>query len=446
MSSIYVISKRKARILFFLSLTLVGLSGAAQATTTDFTEAVKMYDNQDYEQAYAVFSKLVEQDYSSIDYSFYLAQTAAKLHKNQQAITAYERILILQPNHTRAKLELGKLYYEQGDLVLSQHYFNDARNDNIPDTVRTNIDKYLDQIAKKSSKSKLSGAVILGVGHDDNINVSPEASSWFVPIFGQEFTNVTDPVESLYTHQVGILNHYYDATSTYGFGIKNSVMVYNKSIPGESEYNIFYLRYKPSLIFKYDQDTVETALLYDTMQYGGDAYLETFGFEPKISHSIDSTSLISAHLKLMFKNYLRSTDQARDARYNEVGIDYYKKLNAATTWLNSAVLAQERQDKTSSLDVSNDAIYAKTGLSYKYSATLQAGAEIQYNQKNYLDNNLFFLNKRQDSTIRAAINISKNLNKDLAIQLRAEHIDNSSNQKAYSYNKNVFLVNLINRF
>lgn len=385
--------KNKPLNIFLLSLALFSFCTSVQASTTEFTNAVKLYENKDFKQAYVAFSKLVEQDYSSIENSFYFAQTAAKLHKNQQAITAYERILILQPNHTRAKLELAKLYYEQGDFFLSKQYFNDAKKDNIPDTVRINIDKYLDRIAKKTSKSKLSGTVIFGVGHDDNINVTPQASSWFVPVFSQDFANTSDPIESLYTQQVGLLNHYYDATSTYGFGIKNSLMLYNKSIPGESEYNIFYLRYKPSLIFKHDQYTIETALKYDTMQYGGDAYIETFGFEPKVSRSIDSSSLVSAHLKLMFKNYLKSTDQQRDARYNEAGLDYYKKLNATTTWLNSIDLAQERQDKKSSLDVSNDAIYARIGINHHYSPTLKVGAGIQYNQKNYLDNNLYFLSK-----------------------------------------------------
>ncbi|GAB6068926.1 hypothetical protein JCM30760_00230 [Thiomicrorhabdus hydrogeniphila] len=442
----FLLSKQNKLTFFFIAIVSISFSNKTMASAGNFEKAVNLYNNHNYESAYKLFLVLVEQDYSSVDYSFYLAQTAAKLHKDQEAITAYERILILQPNNTRAKLELGKIYYDQAEFTLAKTYFDDAKNDEVPDTVRKNINLFLDQIENKTQKSKLSGSIILGVGHDNNINVSPEASSWFVPVFGQNFNSASDPVANLYTEQAALVTHIYNARSKYGFDIKNNLLFYNKSIPGESEYNILFLRYQPSLIFTKENYTVETALQYDTMRYGGDAYLETYGFVPKISHVIDSTSLVSAHLKLLFKNYLRSSDQQRDASYNELGFKYFKKITTNTTWLNSVDLAQERQDKKTTLDVSNNSWSVKTGFYHLFSSSIQLGTELQYSQKNHIDKNLFFLNKREDSTLTGSIFLSKNINKDIAVQLRVEHINNNSNQEAYTYNKNVFLVNLINRF
>jgi len=446
MPLVSLLSKKHTLTLIVICLISIGFTNCVYASTANFKKAVTLYNNHHYEQAYTLFSALVEQDYSSIEYSFYLAQAATKIHKNQAAITAYERILILQPNHTRAKLELGKIYYDQGDYILAKQYFTDAKKDEVPKNVKANINQYLDQIEHKTQKSKLTGSVILGMGHDDNINISPEASSWFVPIFGQNFNNTSDPVASLYTEQTAMLTHLYNGNVKYGFDIKNNLMLYNRSIPGESAYNIFYLRYQPSLVFTKKQYAMEATLQYDTMRYGGDAYLESYGFVPKISHVINATSVVSAQIKLLVKNYLRRRDQQRDARYNEVNANYIQKLTQNTTWLNSIHLAQERQDQKSLLDVSNDSWNIKTSIYHQISPSLQVNSELQYSQKNYLDNNVYFLNKRLDSTLNAAIGLTKTVNKDMAIQLRAEHTETHSNQQAYTYSKNVLLVNLVRRF
>ncbi|GAB6068929.1 hypothetical protein JCM30760_00260 [Thiomicrorhabdus hydrogeniphila] len=401
---------------------------------------------QSYTQAYKAFSKLVENDYASIDYSFYLARTATILNKPDEAITAYERILILKPDHTKSKIELGKLYFNQGDFTQAETYFHAAQADTVTEAVSNDINTYLAKIESTKKKSSLDGTLIFGIGYDSNVNVSPEASSWFVPSNNQNFNNASNQVENVYNQQVGIVNHYYDATSKYGFVIKNSLLGLNKSIPGESDYNIQYLRYKPALIFKYKAYKIETALQYDTMRYGGDAYLETYGFAPKISRELSPSSLISVQAKLFVKNYLQQTDQALDAQYSELGLNYYKQFTPTTTWHAGVDIMQERADKNGTLDVSNNMALLTAGLIHQYSASVRLGAQLQYSNKNYLDNNPFFLSKREDNYLRASVDISKDLNKDLSLQLRTSYVDNKSNQDAYSYNKNVFLLNLIKRF
>lgn len=416
------------------------------ADSSQFTAAVKLYEEQSYQEAYRVFSVLVDQDYSSIDYSFYLAQVATKLNKHKEAITAYERILILQPDHTRSKLELGKLYYQLQEYTLSESYFNSAQNDRIPETVRLNISRYLAKIEKQSQRGSLNGALIFGLGYDTNVNSAPYASSWFVPVFGADFTNTTETVENAYHQEMALLNHYYDSTNKYGFGVKNTLLAYNKSIPGESDYNILYLRYKPSLVFSIQDYKIDAAIQLDTMRYGGKAYLETYGLAPSITHQINPSSQLSAHLKLFKKNYLKSDDQGRDANYIEAGAAYHKLLNTRTAWHIATTLIQERKESGDLTDVSNDAFALKTGFNYQYSTDIRIGGEIAALQKNYLDDSLFFLKKRQDNNIKFALDVSKILDKDLSLQARAERIQNSSNQAAYEYTKNVFLVNIIKHF
>ena len=430
---------------FIPLILLMTASFSSYATKVDYQSALSLYKNQSYSEAYNAFLKLVESDYSSIDYNFYFARTASLLNKTGEAISAYERILIINPSHTRTKLELGKLYFEQGDMTQAKIYFNSAKSEALPEAVQNNINRYMVKIDQKTKQSFLTGALIFGAGYDTNINVAPDASSWFVPGYG-DFNNTSDNLKSLYNQQVGIINHYYNASSQLGFNVKNSLLAFNKSVPGESEYNIQYLRYQPALIFNYETHKIETGLHFDTMRYGGDAYIESYGFKPILSHQLNASSLIRVQAKLLVKNYLQSKNQERDARYNELGLTYSKQLNSQTIWHATMELAQERQEKSSLLDVSNNMLLIKSGVSYKYSPSLRMSGELQYSKKHYLDNNPYFLTKREDDYLKATLDVSKKVTKDLGIQFTAEHTVNESNQNAYSYNKNVLLINMIKEF
>ena len=416
------------------------------ANSIQFTTAVKLFDKQSYQEAYEAFSGLVEQNYSSINYSFYLAQSAAKLNKKQEAIVAYERILILKPNHTRSKLELGKIFYELNSPAMAKHYFESAQKDNPPKTVLVNIDKYLLKISPKKSISNLTGTAILGLGFDTNIGSSPENSSWYVPTFNATFNNANNKIEHAYHQETLIINHFYNSSQKYGFAINNNFLAYNKSIPSESDYNILYLRDQPALIFNIDNLKLNAALQFSSMQYGGEAYLETYGLAPSATFNLSSNALFVGQLKLLKKNYLKTIDQSRDANYLEATIDYKKRLNHRTLWSLNGGLLKEQAESDSNLDIDFNGLFVGSSFKFQYTGSLSLLAGINLVQKNYDDKNRFFLKTRQDNYLKTSVGINQQLTKNLSFQAKLEHIQNHSNLTPYEYEKNVYLINLINRF
>ena len=69
------------------SALLFGFSSHAYANSNEFESALALLKKQSYTQAYNAFSKLVAEDYSAIDSSFYLARAATILNKTDEEVT-----------------------------------------------------------------------------------------------------------------------------------------------------------------------------------------------------------------------------------------------------------------------------------------------------------------------------------------------------------------------
>ncbi len=417
-----------------------------KANETDYKQALKLFNDKQYESAYQAFTKLVESDYGSVKYNFHLARSATLSNRLDEAIIVYERILILSPNNTRSKLELGKLHFQQASYTLSESYFKSALQDNVPLQVEENIQLFLAKIKKTQNKSSLTGVVIVGIGHDSNVNSAPSADSWYMPVFGLEFDNSTNQVENGFHQETAVINHYYDATDEYGFGIKNNLLAYSKSLPGESDYNIIFTRYTPSLVFAFGDYQLETALEYNYMHYGADAYLESYGIAPKVAYKSQVNGNITGQLKALKKHYLQASDQERDAWYTELNIQYQKLVGSKFSYSFNTILQKERKDSGDRYDVDYDSISLQLVVNYDLPQGWRLGGSAGIKDTTYIDDNLLFLNPRHDSKRNLALSATKRIDKSLSAQISVSHTLNESNQEPYAYDKDVVTLNLIKRF
>ncbi len=435
------------KILSVLLLT-TGLlfSQQLKANETDYKQALKLFNDKQYESAYQAFTKLVESDYSSVKYNFHLARSATLSNRFDEAIIVYERILILSPNNTRSKLELGKLHFEQASYTLSESYFKSALQDNVPLQVEENIQLFLAKIKKTQNKSSLTGVLIVGIGHDSNVNSAPYADSWYMPVFGVNFDNSTNQIESNFHQETAVINHYYDATDEYGFGIKNNLLLYSKSLPGESDYNILFTRYTPSLVFAFGDYKLETALEYNYMHYGSDPYLESYGIAPKIAYNSQVNGNTSAQVKVLKKHYLQAADQERDALYTELNIQYQKLVGSKFSYSVNTILQKERKESGARYDVDHDSISLQITASYELPQGWSLGGSVGIKETTYVDDNPLFLGHRQDNNRKLALSATKRIDKSLSAQISLSRTLNESNQEPYAYDKDVAMLNLIKRF
>lgn len=96
------------------------------------------------------------------------------------AVFAFQRALAVDPNFAGARLELGRSYFDMGQMQRAQREFTLLQNQSPPDSVSEVIEKYLAAIESRnlSNRQGWRGFLQFGVGDDSNVNNATSADSF----------------------------------------------------------------------------------------------------------------------------------------------------------------------------------------------------------------------------------------------------------------------------
>jgi hypothetical protein len=123
-------------------------------------------------------------DPGNLDVLFKFATIATQTGDLEGAISALERMLLVNPDLPRVRLELGVLYFRLGSYEVSRTYLESAlKSKALPPDVRAKAEQYLADVESKSKPSSLGGEVFLGFRYQSNANLGPATSR--VLLFGQ---------------------------------------------------------------------------------------------------------------------------------------------------------------------------------------------------------------------------------------------------------------------
>ncbi len=113
-----------------LPFVLIALLGACLATpalavkmitndatpTAEFEEAIDLIDEERYEAAIALLEKVAEAEPNSADVWSLLGFSYRSIGNTQRGFAAYNKALLINPDHIGANEYLGQLYLQVGDL------------------------------------------------------------------------------------------------------------------------------------------------------------------------------------------------------------------------------------------------------------------------------------------------------------------------------------------
>jgi Tetratricopeptide repeat len=153
----------------------------AQSQTPGATPAAA---TGDVERQYdAAFQEMLAQP-ANLDVLFKFASIASQTGDLEGAVSALERMLLVNPDLPRVRLELGVLYYRLGSYEVARTYFESAlKSPNLPTEVRTRAEKFMADVANKEQPSHFSGDLFLGWRYQSNANLGPATNN--ILLFGQ---------------------------------------------------------------------------------------------------------------------------------------------------------------------------------------------------------------------------------------------------------------------
>jgi tetratricopeptide (TPR) repeat protein len=130
-----------------------------------------------YDDAFAAMMA----DPQNLDKTFAFADVAARKGDLEGAISALERMLFVNPDLPRVKLELGVLYYRLGSYETARAYLQGALEANPPAPVRARAESFLSEIDRRSSVHQITGSLYAGFRGQSNANAAPSGTGVITP-------------------------------------------------------------------------------------------------------------------------------------------------------------------------------------------------------------------------------------------------------------------------
>lgn len=124
---------------------------------------------------------------ADLDLTFRFAELAIVAEDLEGAVSAFERLLIFNPDLPRIRYELGLLYMRLGSYQIAKGYFEDvARSQDVPAEVRAATQANLAEIDKRLSATTFGFSVQTGLSWQSNANAANSAGT--VKLFGLDAT------------------------------------------------------------------------------------------------------------------------------------------------------------------------------------------------------------------------------------------------------------------
>ncbi len=430
------------RFFLLLSMTATLYANDPVLTKGEYISAKAHYFSKDYETAYYQFEKLFHKHSDHVYINYYLAMSGIQLKKYDEATAAFERVLIKKPDFHQARLEFAKLLVVLGFKDQAKREFQKVLNSNVPKNVKENVKVFLASL--DDDKFLLNATLMFGWDFTDNVNYGLEDKEYNLPGLSNTTVSGEDPKnDNGHIEYVGFDTIKKFKNSSYLW--KNKFIIYNKNYNDYDTGDLKFYSYKPEIIFVDKPNNTQYALelSIDKVVPGKSQYdrFKVYSVTPKYITKILGDITLSSFLQMKQISYDKDLSEARDYREYRLEADFY--FSKFYTGFN---IARDRRRTGERTDIDKNRYQANIGYNYNFTKDLILNTEYELTKTKYIQKDIFFDSKRDDTTHSVRVSFAKLFDKNNILNLSVKAIKNISNQDAYDYKKNSATINYIRKF
>lgn len=430
-----------------LITSLIASTLLAQSVPNEriYQEALQTYNKGDFKTAYGFFETLSLENPENPEYNFLLGRSALELKMYDEALTAFDRVLMLNPTHTRTRLELARLYFETKQLEQASHELDLVLKENIPQNVRDIATAFKARVDESKSKHRFSVALIVGGGYDSNANNDIGKKEFIIPSFNIPISG-NEKVSDSNLFATMVVNHVYDFGDKGGWSLENALVGYNKLNVDLTNNNLNLFSLSTSPVYTYEKYRFSMPLNYDRVYLDGKGYMYNLSASLKGAYMLDETSQLEAGY--LFKRGFYDKDDAQDVKGSTFFGSYKKAfgeeepilLSLSTSYSDNAEVNSGRTDVAStgnsySIELSKSFKNGlRTSLSYTYSITDFEKVDVLYGTK------------RSDDRDEYEFGLGYTLKENMLLNASVTYAKNSSNHDPFNYDKVTALLSAIFTF
>ncbi len=411
---------------------------AEQPSISDYEKGKQLFLSSNFRQARDLLFKAFRQDPANPDINFYLGRAAFELGDYETALMAYERVLIMDPEATRVKLEIARCHLRLGFKEMARQYFREVQATNPPKAVWDNIDKYLKSIKEQDKRHLFAGTFTFGLDWDDNVYATPVSDRitiFGIPGFQLQGDSAKAQDDQVYTTTM-ILNHVYrfeDRPTSW----KTTFTNFNAFYDTKSDLDTNYFGLNSGPVWKTDKFMWNNHLKSSYLEEENDRSLSSFGFGSIF------TLLVNQQINLTFAGHFSEKNDYKNSVKDASNylINFNPVFNFGPNRI-SGFFYKELED--TEVDIWD---YERVGWLLQYERSLPLDltffASGGYQLTDYDGVDAAFFVSRSDTVQQLKTGISKLLwqsessRQNLSGQLSYTYLDSESNIDLFTYRKNV---------
>ena len=393
-------------------LVILVLSSGLSA---NYTQAYQLYLDGHYAKTIKELKKS-KKEYSNPNLHLLWGHSAKQLGNLNEAMSAYERVLLLTPSNTEAKDALEKIYKQ------------------------TDREALLDPSAGLTSfKTYLSVAA----GYDNNLNAAP--NNKILQEYFKDTSDMNSTASSLaqvstsltYTDDLGEKNGWYSKYVLRGF------MQHHFS---ESFYNLNTVSLEAGIGHNTQRYNVYMPISYHRVNYLGEDLLSQYRFHPSLFVPIGKNNLFNLNIIYSKNKYISKENKIKNDSTIAVEVGNYFLFNE--DFISMHLKYEQHSDiQTLSAKYVSAKFWAlKLGSKYTFTPKISALVNYSFRYGQYDDKVGVTNTSRDDNFHQLDLKLRYQWSKTSSIFLLDTYNNNKSNYPAVDYDKNTILLGVEFRY
>lgn len=384
------------------------------------------YDAKQYEDAIAE-AKISTDEYSNPTLHLLWAKSAEALGRENEAMSAYERVEMLDEQNIDARVALVQLYKRTGRDELASVAAKDLQNYQLTPAQRTSLGNL-----KGTNLHSIKAYASLSVGHDTNVNVAPDSLS-------NGSSAQVSPLSTFFarfTGSVSYINELEDKGEWYG---RADLQVYNQDnfASGSDDFDLFLGSLSGGAGYAGNGYDIYIPIGVDNVHYISSNLLTQIKLKPRVNFTISNELIVNASASYVSRSYNKNDYEARDDKSYGLAGGLYYLLGKNYMYFNASYDSFSANDSSAAKGtyVDKSLLSANLGINYNLASWVVMKADYRFRSAVYADDD-----SRIDNYHQVEAKFSHYFADKYEAFVSDRYIKNSSNLTTYEYDKNIFML------
>ena len=374
---------------------------------------------------------------------FLLGTAAKQAGKLEDAVEYFEKVLSIDPNADRVKLELAAVTYQLGNAERAKTLLLDVKAAKPPAGVVSNIDRFLATIESNQGQKNWRVRASAGWIYDSNVNAGPNES--IISMFGLPFRLSTDakPRE--------------DNAYILGLGFDHAIPV-NGSVGWQSNVNVnwrdnftvntldsLYLSASTGPVWKQNGHLIwSMPVIGDWVRYGydNDYFSFSYGVAPQVRYLASNKLGLNLATTVLGKSFYNQSARELISWTVTPSVDY--QVTESDSLRFGVTAGQEHSGVNF---YSNDRWFLNANYFHNFSREFLVSLNGSYGDAFYQGKEAAYNNIREDTRASIGLDLIYHIEKiNTDVVTSASYTSNDSNLAIYEYDQTQVSVNLRSAF